>query len=52
MNLLQLVVDDAPDAKVLFRQHFRRDLKARRFTPAALQQIIDTTGVSLIGCRS
>ena len=55
MNLLILVVDDEPDVEVLFRQHFRRDLRAGRFTmefaqsaPAGLQRIIDATGVSLI----
>ena len=55
MNLLILVVDDEPDVEVLFRQHFRRDLRAGRFTmefapsgPAALQRIGDATDVSLI----
>ena len=32
MNLLILVVDDEPDVELLFRQHFRRDLRERRFT--------------------
>jgi hypothetical protein len=32
MSLLILVVDDEPDVEVLFRQHFRRDLRAGRFT--------------------
>jgi CheY-like chemotaxis protein len=32
VNLLILVVDDEPDVEVLFRQHFRRDLRAERFT--------------------
>ncbi len=32
MNLLILVVDDEPDVEVLFRQQFRRDLRAERFT--------------------
>ncbi len=31
MNLLILVVDDEPDVEVLFRQQFRRDLRAERF---------------------
>ena len=31
MNLLILVVDDEPDVEVLFRQQFRRDLRAGRF---------------------
>ena len=55
MRLLILVVDDEPDVEVLFRQHFRRDLRAGRFTmefapsgPAALQRIGDATDVSLI----
>jgi CheY-like chemotaxis protein len=49
------VVDDELDVEVLFRQLFRRDLSASRFTmefaqsaPAALQRIADATGVSLI----
>ena len=32
MNLLILVVDDEPDVEMLFRQHFRRDIRAGRFT--------------------
>jgi CheY-like chemotaxis protein len=55
VNLLILVVDDEPDVEVLFRQHFRRDLRAGRFTmefaqsaPAALRRITDAAGVSLI----
>jgi CheY-like chemotaxis protein len=55
VNLLILVVDDEPDVEALFRQHFRRDLRAGRFTmefaqsaAAALQRITDATGVSLI----
>ena len=32
MNLLILVVDDEPDVEALFRQQFRRDLRAGRFT--------------------
>jgi CheY-like chemotaxis protein len=28
MSLLILVVDDEPDVQALFRQHFRRDLRA------------------------
>ena len=48
MSLLILVVDDEPDVEVLFRQQFRRDLRAGRFTmefaqsaPVALQRITD-----------
>jgi CheY-like chemotaxis protein len=55
MSLLILVVDDEPDVETLFRQRFRRDLRAGRFTmefvqsgPAALQRISETAGVSLI----
>ncbi len=55
MNPLVLVVDDEPDVEVLFRQQFRRDLRAGRFTmefapsaSAALQRIADAAGVSLI----
>jgi CheY-like chemotaxis protein len=55
MGLLILVVDDEPDVEVLFRQQFRRDLRAGRFAmdftqsaPAALQRISDATEVSLI----
>ena len=32
MNPLVLVIDDEPDVEVLFRQQFRRDLRADRFT--------------------
>ena len=49
------MVDDEPDVEVLFRQQFRRDLRAGRFVmefaqsaPAALQRIGDAEGVSLI----
>ncbi len=55
MNLLILVVDDEADVETLFRQHFRRDLRAGSFVmefaqsaPAALQRITDATGASLI----
>jgi len=55
VNPLVLVVDDEPDVEVLFRQQFRRDLRAGRFTmefaqsaSAALQRIADAAGVSLI----
>src|SRR5262249_3525727 len=55
MSLLILVVDDEPDVEVLFRQRFRHDLRAGRFTmefaqsgPTALQRISDAAGVSLI----
>ena len=55
MNPLVLVVDDEPDVEVLFRQQFRRDLRAARFTmefaqsaPMALQRITDAADHSLI----
>ena len=55
MNFLILVVDDEPDVEVLFRQQFRRDLRAGRFTmefaesaPMALQRISDAGDRSLI----
>jgi CheY-like chemotaxis protein len=55
MNMLILVVDDEPDVEVLFRQQFRRDLRAGRFTmefaqsaPLALQRITDAKDQSLI----
>ena len=55
MNLLVLVVDDEPDVEMLFRQQFRHDLRAGRFTmdfaqsaPLALQRINDAGDRSLI----
>jgi CheY-like chemotaxis protein len=55
VTLLVLVVDDEPDVEVLFRQHFRHDLRAGRFTmefatsaPAALQRVTDVEAASLI----
>ncbi|MFZ1064835.1 MAG: response regulator [Pseudolabrys sp.] len=55
MNLLILVVDDEPDVEILFRQQFRRDLRAGRFTmefaqsaPAALKCISGASAASLI----
>ena len=55
MNLLILVVDDEPDVEVLFRQQFRRDLRAGRFSmefapsaTMALQRITDAGDRSLI----
>ena len=55
MKLLVLVVDDEPDVELLFRQQFRHDLRAGRFTmefaqsgPAALQRIAGAAGVSII----
>jgi CheY-like chemotaxis protein len=55
LNLLILVVDDEPDVEILFRQQFRRDLRAGRFTmefaqsgEAALRRIDDADGISII----
>lgn len=55
MNLLILVIDDEPDVETLFRQQFRRDLRAGRFTMefaesalTALQAISDAGDLSLI----
>jgi len=55
VGLLILVVDDEPDVEMLFRQQFRHDLRAGRFTmefaqsaPAALQRITDAVGASII----
>ena len=55
MKLLILVVDDEPDVEMLFRQQFRHDLRAGRFTmefaqsaPVALQRITDAGDRSLI----
>jgi CheY-like chemotaxis protein len=55
VNLLILVVDDEPDVELLFRQQFRRDLRAGRFTmdfaqsaSLALQRIAEAHDQSLI----
>lgn len=55
MTLLILVVDDEPDVEQLFRQQFRRDLRAGRFTmefsqsaAAALDRIREAEGATLI----
>jgi CheY-like chemotaxis protein len=55
VNCLILVVDDEPDVEMLFRQQFRRDLRADRFVmefaqsaPAALRCISDAGNASLI----
>jgi CheY-like chemotaxis protein len=55
VSLLILVVDDEPDVEVLFRQQFRRDLRADRFSmefapsvAAALARIADAGHESLI----
>ena len=55
MSVLVLVVDDEPDVETLFRQQFRRDLRAERFimdfansAPDALARVGDTREHSLI----
>ena len=55
MSILVLVVDDEPDVEALFRQQFRRDLRAQRFVmdfansaADALSRIAATIGQSLI----
>jgi CheY-like chemotaxis protein len=55
MSLLILVVDDEPDVEVLFRQQFRHDLRAGRFTmefarsgDSALERLAEAEGVSII----
>jgi CheY-like chemotaxis protein len=55
VNMLILVVDDEPDIEVLFRQQFRRDLRASRYAmefaqsaTMALQRISEAGGRSLI----
>jgi CheY-like chemotaxis protein len=55
LNAFILVVDDEPDVEALFRQQFRRDLRAGRFAmefaqsaPMALQRITNAGDESLI----
>jgi CheY-like chemotaxis protein len=55
VNILVLVVDDEPDVEALFRQQFRRDLRAQRFVmdfassaADALARISSTIEQSLI----
>jgi CheY-like chemotaxis protein len=55
VNVLVLVVDDEPDVETLFRQQFRRDLRAERFVmdfansaADALARIASTIGQTLI----
>ena len=55
MTVSVLVVDDEPDLEVLFRQQFRRELRARRFVmdfagsaAQALDRISDTSEQTLI----
>ena len=55
MSVYILVVDDEPDVEALFRQHFRRDLRAGRFllefapsAPEALQRALEIRDATLI----
>jgi CheY-like chemotaxis protein len=55
VSILVLVVDDEPDVEALFRQQFRRDLRAQRFVmdfansaADALARIAASIGQSLI----
>ncbi|MDN4987837.1 response regulator [Bradyrhizobium arachidis] len=55
MNVYILVVDDEPDVEALFRQHFRRDLRAGRFhmefalsAPDAIKRAAEVRDPSLI----
>jgi len=55
VSVLVLVVDDEPDVEELFRQQFRRELRAQRFVmdfansaPQALSRVASYTGPSLI----
>jgi CheY-like chemotaxis protein len=55
VGVLVLVVDDEPDVEALFRQQFRRDLRAQRFVmdfansaADALTQVTSSIGQSLI----
>ncbi len=55
MNILVLVVDDEPDVEALFRQQFRKDLRAERFVmnfansaAEALSRVASTIEQSLI----
>jgi CheY-like chemotaxis protein len=55
VSILVLVVDDEPDVEALFRQQFRRDLRAERFVMEfansaadALARVASSVGQSLI----
>jgi CheY-like chemotaxis protein len=41
VSILILVVDDEPDVEALFRQQFRRDLRAQRFTMDFANSAVD-----------
>jgi CheY-like chemotaxis protein len=55
VNVMVLVVDDEPDVEALFRQQFRRNLRAQRFVmdfansaTEALSRVANYVGQSLI----
>jgi len=55
LSVYILVVDDEPDVEVLFRQHFRRDLRRGRFlmefapsAPVALRRALEIRDATLI----
>lgn len=55
MTRMILVVDDEPDIECLFRQQFRRDLRARRFdmdfatsATQALRRVVETGESALV----
>ena len=55
MSVYILVVDDEPDVEALFRQQFRRDLRAGRFqmefapsAPVAIERAVEVREPSLI----
>jgi CheY-like chemotaxis protein len=55
LSVYILIVDDEPDVETLFRQQFRRDLRAGRFhmefapsAPAALECAVDVGDPSLL----
>ena len=57
MSVLILVVDDEPDVELLFRQRFRQDVRAGRFSMefaqsavAALQDADRIEGVGVYSC--
>ena len=45
MSVLVLVVDDEPDVEALFRQQFRKDLRAQRFVMDFANSAADALGL-------
>jgi DNA-binding NtrC family response regulator len=53
VSALVLVVDDEPDVEALFRQHFRRDLRAQRFEMVFANSAMDALArIASSTCRS